>query len=53
MTKKFLSYKQLKEAMKDPIIKAIVEDRINCPEMQKIARRAKLGGFEVKLKDNK
>jgi hypothetical protein len=47
MTNKILTLKQLKEAMKDPIIKAIVEDRINCPEMQKITRRSKLGGFTL------
>lgn len=48
--KKLLTFKQFKQMMKDPIIKAIVNDRINSPYFKLMDRRYKLGGFRIKIR---
>jgi len=47
--KKYIPYKQLKELMKDPLIRAIFEDRYKY-----IMKRYTIGknkGFSIKLRD--
>jgi hypothetical protein len=54
MTKKLLSHKDLQKAMKDPLIKAIVESRIievkNSKVMRQMEFSIKTGGFKLEKK---